>query len=61
MKHQTEIKSMHLLEFVFVSRNYQRALELVRKATAVPSTKTDYYDQVSVIVNKISERINSIT
>lgn len=28
-------------------RNYQRALDLMRRATAMPSTKTDYYDEVS--------------
>ena len=28
-------------------RNYQQALNLMRRATAMPSTKTDYYDEVS--------------
>lgn len=33
-------------DFQFV-RNYQQALDLMRRATAMPSTKTDYYDEVS--------------
>ena len=31
-------------------RNYQRALDLMRRATAMPSVKTDFYDEVREFV-----------
>ena len=34
--------------FLISCRNYQQALDLMRRATAMPSTKTDYYDEVSL-------------
>lgn len=34
------------LLFSFSCRNYQQALDLMRRATAMPSAKTDYYDEV---------------
>ena len=35
-----------LMQLSFLLRNYQRALDLMRRATAMPSVKTSYYDEV---------------
>ena len=37
-------------------RNYQRALDLMRRATAMPSVKTDFYDEVRDFVSLCSSR-----
>ncbi|KAK3752668.1 hypothetical protein QZH41_006488 [Actinostola sp. cb2023] len=42
---------------LLLSRNYQRALELMRKATAVPSSKTDYYDQGETVQKRVHKSL----
>ncbi|XP_031570615.1 pre-mRNA-splicing factor SYF1-like [Actinia tenebrosa] len=37
--------------------NYQRALELMRKGTSVPSTKTDYYDQGETVQKRVHKSL----
>ncbi|XP_048587532.1 pre-mRNA-splicing factor SYF1-like [Nematostella vectensis] len=37
--------------------NYSKALELIRKATAVPSTKTNYYDESETVQKRVHKSL----
>ena len=47
------IQSLKLLFYLIIFRNYDRALQLMQRATAVPPKRAAYYDKVVGVVRGV--------